>query len=655
MKKILLFICPFFFINIYSQESETTEIIIDIAEGLASDVNNPEASELFINQLYELAENPVRINSGDEKEISRLFFLSDFQVKALVDYVKSSGDIVSVYEIVSIPGFDRQTAGWMTQFISFKEKSTQLSGKKKFTRTLLTNMTLKSGESDSSYLGSPLKVLTKYKFLAGVFSGGLTTEKDPGEQMLTGSPPLPDFLSAYLSYAGKGIVRRIILGDFNSRLGLGTNINTGMRTTLSLNAPGYMSAKNEIRPWTSTDENSFFRGAATELSFKNLGLILFCSRNMIDATTGYSADSSELYITNLYNSGLHYNPDLLLKKDVLTSTTYCINMNCNFKSLRTGITWSESRFSIPFRVEKNDPEKLFDFTGFENNIFSLHYNYLINRLLFFGELSANSFRNPAIVQGITIRPSDRFSVNLLYRNYSPRFVSFHGKGPGNSTLTNNENGIFGNLSFEIAKHLFITAGCDISYAPWLKYHTCFPSMAKKYEIRLKYLPSEKYSFDFAYNQRSAMYDLNKEQGVASVSENEGNTFKGTAKVLLNERLSATARLDAKFTGPSGSEGMLLLQDFNYRFRKLPLTIWIRYCIFRTDDWNARLYTYENDLLYSFSIPSLSGNGIRSYIMLKWDIKDFAELRIKYGMTEKQNNISGTEADYDLKMQLRVWF
>jgi hypothetical protein len=255
---------------------------------------------------------------------------------------------------------------------------------------------------------------------------------------------------------------------------------------------------------------------------------------------------------------------------------------------------------------------------------------------------------------LTIRPSDRFSVNFLYRNYSPDFNSFHGKGPGNNSATNNEKGILGNFSFEFAKHFFISAGCDISNAPWLKYRTSFPSMAKRYEVRLKYLPDEKYSFDLSYDFRSSLYDLKEGQGIASISENTGKTVKGVARVMLNERLTATGRLDIKLAGPSGSKGMLLLQDLNYRFRKIPLNIWIRYCIFRTDDWNSRLYTYENDLLYTFSIPALSGNGTRSYIMLKWDIKDFAEIRFKYGMTEKQDSDSGPEADHEFKIGVLIF-
>ena len=66
------------------------------------------------------------------------------------------------------------------------------------------------------------------------------------------------------------LYRKVILGDYSARFGQGTNINTGISTGLSLTSQGYMSATNEIKPYTSTDENNFFRGIATVLSIKNM-------------------------------------------------------------------------------------------------------------------------------------------------------------------------------------------------------------------------------------------------------------------------------------------------------------------------------------------------------------------------------------------------
>ncbi|MCJ7449811.1 MAG: helix-hairpin-helix domain-containing protein [Bacteroidales bacterium] len=640
---------------VFCQNENLSEIIISIAEGLASDESDPEAITLFIERLHELSENPVSINSGDENEISRLFFLSDFQIKAIADYVKTSGLLVSIYEITGIPGFDQQTAEMMVPFITIENNVNDQPAYATWRNTLLTNLIIKPGERDSSDVGSPWRILSKYKFTAGHISGGFTIEKDPGEKTLTGKPPLPDFLSANLSYNGQGFIRRIIIGDYGARFGQGTNINTGIRTGLSLTAPGYMSGRNEIRPYTSTDENNFFRGAAAEFSLRNLGLSLFYSQNRIDGTLNSPTDSSSLFIEDFYKTGLHNTLSLMLKKDVVTETSIGVNCTYDFSFLRVGLVWSGSSFSLPVNGESGKPEDLFKFGGKSNNIYTFYYNSLVKKILLFGELSANDFRNLALVQGITLRPSDRLAINFLYRNYSPGFHSFHGKGPGNSLYPSNEQGMLGNFTFEAAKHLFISAGCDISYFPWLKYRSSSPSVARKKEIKLKYLVTEKIIFDLSYNIRSSMLNFNEDQGIANMAEISNRALKCLVKYSPDKNLILSSCINYKISIPSESKGILMLQDVAYKFRQAPITIWIRYCIFNTDNWDSRLYSYENDLLYTFNIPALSGEGTRSYVMVKWEIRDIAELRFKYGLTSYFNGNTLSENRDELRIQFRVWF
>jgi hypothetical protein len=653
--KYIITVLPFFItFSVTGQERNLTEVISSIAEEMAADDSDPEAISLFIEQLYDLSINPVMINNSDESEISRLFFLNDFQIKTITNYVKTTGNILTAYEIAAIPGFDRPTAERMMPFINFRAiniKNDSITGR----NNLLTSLIFKPGIKDTSSAGSQLRSLTKYSFKAGAISAGITAEKDQGEKLLSGSPPLPDFLSAYISYSGKGIIRRFIAGDYSARFGQGTGMNSGIRTGLSLSASGYIPGRDEIRPYTSADENNFFRGAAAEFSFKKMTLSLFLSQNMIDATIGTSQDSNTNFIKSLYTSGIHYTQLLQSKKDVLALTTYGLNIGLNFKTTKLGILWIENRFSLPFVKSAGNPENLYDFEGKKNQVLSLFYKHQFRRILLSGELSFNDAVNIAVVQGVNLRPSDRMTVNFLFRHYSPGFTTFTGKGPGTGTSTCNENGITGNFTFEAAKHLFISGGFDISSFPWLKYLTSFPSIGKREEIKLQYLPVENLTFDFSFSMRSSMQDINKEQGIAGIGSIRTRTFKGLIKYSFNENLTFVLRSDYKTADPSGSKGVLLSQDMIYRFVRLPVTLWFRYCIFSTADWASRLYIYENDLLQSFSIPALSGQGARTYMMINWDIGDRAEMRIKYGITSPVGGVTqGVDKD-ELKVQFRVWF
>jgi hypothetical protein len=639
----------------FSQETNISDIIISTAEELAADDSDPEAVSIFIDRLQELAENPVKINSSIADEISRLFFLSDFQVKALSEYVHSTGQIVSVYELANIPGFDKETAEMILPFITLENKNKNNADSVRWRNSMISNFSLKSGANDTSNLGSAWRILTKYKFTSGGFSGGFTMEKDPGEKLISGNPPLPDFLSAHLAFSGNGLIRKIIVGDYSARFGLGTNINAGLRRGISLTSPGYMSANDEIKPYTSTEENRFFRGVAAEFSVTNLELSIFLSKNYIDATIASSSGSENDHIENFYLAGLHNTPSLLKKKDAVSELAYGISLAYNINDLKIGIVWSENRFSLPVKLTGNYPEKFYDFNGDRNNLYTIYYNSFIRKILLYGELSVNDNIKFAILQGMSFSPSSRLTLNFLYRNYNPGYTTSYGQGPGTGSKTTNENGILGNFTFEAARHLFISGGCDIQHFPWLKYRCCAPSWGVRQEIKARFLPSDKLSFDASYNYRLSMADNDETQGIPDQEKLITKSFKASMRYSVHDNLTLGTRIDFKIADPSGSSGMSLFQDISYSFMKIPVTVWARYCLFNTDDWDSRIYTYENDLLYSYSIPSLYGAGSRSYIMARWKLGAFAEFRIKYGITSSVITGKSLQNNNEIKMQFKVWF
>ena len=246
---ILIFL--FFHLSIYSQEGGASELISGIAEELASDEQDPGALELFTDRLQELADDPVPVNSADEDEISRLFFLTPFQVRSLIDYVRNTGSILSVYEIAVIPGFDREITEIMEPFISLKDKPPDTDKFSRIRQTFLTNISVKASDADTSAPGSPTRILMKYRLKASRISAALTGEKDPGEELFPEHNAFPDFVSANICYDGPGFIKRVIIGDYSVRFGQGLNINTGYKTNLSLTSPGNLAGRSEIKPYSS--------------------------------------------------------------------------------------------------------------------------------------------------------------------------------------------------------------------------------------------------------------------------------------------------------------------------------------------------------------------------------------------------------------------
>jgi hypothetical protein len=653
LKPRLLILSLVFSVRIFCQETKLSEIIINIAEELAASESDEEAAAAYVDRLYELAENPVDLNSGSEEEIAQLFFLTDFQVKALADYSHTTGRIISFNELAYIPGFDRKTAEMIIPFSTITGKELTITDSVRFRNSLITNLSAKTMKHDTTLLGSALKVLTKYKFTAGKFSGGLTVEKDQGEKLFCPLTIKPDFFSANIAYTGKGLVRKVILGDYSARFGQGTNINTGISTGLSLTSQGYMSATNEIKPYTSTDENIFFRGIATVLSIKNMEVSLLYSKNNIDATIGTSSGYSKDYIENLYKSGTHNTSTLLLKKDAVSESVSGINLSSNFRNIRIGMAWSENRFSLPAKPDYNNPEKIFNFSGATNNVYSFYYNSMFKRILLYGEVSFNDIKKLAIMQGSSFRPSDRLIINFLFWKYTPGYTSFHGKGPGGSSGSYSEQSLLGNFTFEAARHLLVRGGCYIQHFPWLKYRCSSPSWGVKREAGIKYMPTEKLVLDWLYSYRFSMVDNTANNRIPELKQMISKSLKIVVRYSVYDNLTLGTRIDYKIIDPSGSKGVLLLEDLNFRVRSVPVSFWLRYCVFKTDDYDSRVYTWENDLLYTFSIPALYGNGSRFYLMTGWKISSKAELRFKYGILSDSDN-QGADSDIEeFRLQLKL--
>ena len=652
MKKYLIIILFSLPLPVLSQEINIPERISEIAEEIAAEENDPFVAELFSDMLYDLSQDPVRINTGNENEISRLFFLSDFQVKAIADYIRNSGSILSPFEIANIPGFDRESAEMMIPFITFAGRPVASHDTSRLSQSIQANFTYKSGTTDTSFLGSNWRILTRYKLSYRSVYMGFTTEKDPGENYFDRNTHCPDFISGYISYTGKGLLKQVVLGDFSARFGQGTNINTQMRTGLSLSSTGYLSGRNEIRPYTSTDENNFFRGIAAELTYKNIDLHLFVSRHRIDATENPVSDSSVKTIRSLYASGLHNTSFYLLKKDILTEGDLAVHCSANFSNLRIGAVISGTWFSSRIKPDVTQPANMYDFSGYENFTGTFYYNGTVRKSVFFGELSLTGSKGYAVVQGLSFRPAGRLNINVLYRDYSPGFISFRGKGPSRGSSNSNEYGILGNMTLEAARYLFITAGADFSCSPWLKYRCSSPSSSNKYETRIRYLPSKKISLEGLCSSRSSVTDDSQENQIPGQVETITRSSRVSVKYSPGDYITFATQAGYTSVSPTGNKGLMLLQDVSMKIRHIPVSIWMRYAIFSTSGFESGIYSWENDLMNSFSIPVLYGTGSRSYIMISWKMFHRAELRFKYGITSSAV-INGTKNTDEFRIQIKL--
>ena len=63
----------------------------------------------------------------------------------------------------------------------------------------------------------------------------------------------------------------------------------------------------------------------------------------------------------------------------------------------------------------------------------------------------------------------------------------------------------------------------------------------------------------------------------------------------------------------GGQGVLTYLEIQWK-RSSHSRIYLRWTSYSSSDFEHRLYVYENDLLYTFSVPAFHGKGQRMYLM-----------------------------------------
>ena len=96
--------------------------------------------------------------------------------------------------------------------------------------------------------------------------------------------------------------------------------------------------------------------------------------------------------------------------------------------------------------------------------------------------------------------------------------------------------------------------------------------------------------------------------------------------------------------------------------KGPLSGNLRIAFFKTDSYNARIYAFENDVLYGNSSRAYHGQGIRFYSNLRWRVRRHVDLWLRYAAFFYSEAGVGSGLDFiegkrksDIKVQVRLQF
>jgi hypothetical protein len=214
-----------------------------------------------------------------------------------------------------------------------------------------------------------------------------------------------------------------------------------------------------------------------------------------------------------------------------------------------------------------------------------------------------------------------------------------------STFPNNESGFYTGISITPTDAWKIDAYADLYNFPWLKFRINAPSSGKDYLLQITYKPNKQTELYTRYRTEKKAINYNPDELALSPlyikpRQNWRTQFsyKNSAPITLRSRVEllwydAHAHAnDPVGVGGASEKGFLFFTDIIFKPLQQSYSANMRLQYFETDGYNSRLYAYENDVLYSFSIPVFYGKGYRYYLNLNYDLSKKLSLWMRWAQT-----------------------
>ena len=662
MKKVLaLFIVGWAWQSVIAQNTENsllenlTEIILSSSE------EEPDIEELTEAWQFFL-ENPININSDCGKELRQLRFLSEFQIQEIEDFKIDNGPLLSIYELAVIEGLNRELLENLEPFIFFGKSDESVKYQQRvkselYFRSQRIAEKAKGYLNEDSYSGSPEKYYLRFKQTGNKVNFGFTAEKDPGETFFRKPNKQGfDYYSAFANYEINKGKYRIYAGDFITRAGQGLVIWQGFASGKSAEVSQVFRTNQGIRSYSSADENRFLRGLAGEVNFRNTSLYVFHSMKKIDANL--DEVNGQMVFTSFQTSGLHRTSGEIADKHSLTENVSGLQLEFRKKNFSLGAVAVHTIFDKP-KVSNGQIYQLFLFDGKEITNTGINYKWSLKNIFLFGETAYVMNGGFANLHGAMLKPNDRLELSLLYRNFNKEYNSLYGQAFAESGAINDERGFYLGAKFLPAPKVSISTYHDFFSYRWLKYQTASPSSGYETFLQVNYSPNSEAKFYVRYFMEQKDVKSSEDQMKINISQTLQKA-RFNLDFELNEQWSIRSRAEfSVFSNATKEYGLLLMQDMKYKSAKLPFTWQLRFAWFDTDSYNCRIYAYENDLLYNFSIPALSGKGIRTYLNGKFSLTHKFDIWLKLARTQYFEQLSvGSgldEIEGDRKTELKIQF
>ena len=685
-------------------------LLIEQIERLAEDSDEDTDFEDLLENYIFYSENPINLNSDEVMQLVELRLLNVFQYEELQNYRRYYGDFLFLEELEMVEGFDEQTIAIIAPIVYIGadrggDKITMRKlaryGKHQILGRYEQILEKQQGYTDisdsallarpnSHFLGSPQRYQLKYTYnYRNKVRAGFVLEKDPGEMFFTDhvSDTIKallgknyrrgfDYVGFHLYAKDLGIVKAAALGDYQVAFGQGLTMWSGMSFGKAGAGSTVMKQARGLSPKTSASETMFMRGAAVTLGGGPFRGTVFYSNRLVDANVSVvdSLDNEAEYVSSLQETGYHRTIGELLDRHAIRQQVVGGHLTYAIAHFEVGYTAHHTWLNVPLQLKPSHYNQYY-FQGQQLTNQGIDFKYVKGKYALFGEvamghnpdstaLQAPSLQHFAGLIGMTVKPAGYLNFTVLYRDYGKAYQNLFSNAFSEGSRNQGQRGIYLGAEVAPAPYWNLLAYADLFKFTWLTSQVNAPNWGHDYYLRLSHSFNRRTN---AYLQIRSRTKMKNSTDAFVFSHYPIFYTKNSVRFNINYQVkdfhfsNKAEYAHYKNDDGSNSHGFFICQDVAYKPENKPFSLTFRYAIFDTDDYDSRVYAYENDVLYSFSVPALYGKGMRMYLLGKWQPFKSLTLYARIGSTiytdrdEISSGLTLIEGNHktDLKVEV-VW-
>ena len=656
-------------------EQENTTIGQQL-ENRAAEADSENEDDSYLQQLHYFRRHPLSLNTCTATDLQAFTFLNALQVSQFFRYRNLLGKFISVYELQAIPAWDAATVRLMLPFVqtgaveplSRRFRTQLLGGEHKLLLRVQQVLEKSTGfhTKDSlpaPYAGGRQRVFFRYTHnYKNKLQYGLLGDKDAGEQFFKGAQKAGfDFYSLHFFIRDAGIIRQLALGDFTVNMGQGLICWQALSFRKSADGVNIKRQADILRPYTSPTEFNFNRGVGVTVGKKHWSVTAFGSYRKLSGSMVTDTLPFEDRISGIGESGLHRTLAEIANRNNTVQMSAGGNAGYTSGKIHAGVNVIHHRFDKALQ-KADKPYNYFSFNGKRLTNASIDYSYTLRNLHFFGEFAVDHHLQRASLHGMIASLDPRFDLSVLYRDIGSRYQNLYGSAFTEGTAAANERGLYIGATMRPFAGITINGYADLYRFPWLRFGVDAPAGGNDYLLEINWRPNKQVEMYSRFRAEKKAHNLDGDAQLHVTGEVSRRNWRTQFSYKASAAITIRARAELVWYGEPGKtveNGFLLYGDLFYKPMMRPFSGNIRLACFETGGYNSRMYAYENDVLYGFSLPPVYGKGFRWYLNLNYDISKSTGFWLRIAQTvlpDAKTMGSGNDAvpgnrKTELKMQV----